>query len=131
MRHISFSITTALGILLCGCSSIDGPQITIDKYGPVIPAADSGHRSGSTVPLYSIFSAAESASRSAATANPYVGATDATDAQAMLVSGSDLIKQNCDDYFDSSGRIERRLLFGRDVTTFAGAIGTTVAIATR
>lgn len=47
----------------------------------------------------------------------------------MERAGIAVVKQNCADYFDSAGRTERYLLFGRDITTFAGAVGTAALVA--
>jgi hypothetical protein len=129
MRSITILAVLA-GAALAGCSSIDGAQVTLDRFGPVAPDNDSAtSKLGTAEPLYFIFDAKATAAYDAAKATTYVPANDAAAAKAFLIAGADLIKQNCDDYFDSSGKIERRLLFGRDVTTLAGALATTAAAA--
>lgn len=114
-------IVLAGALALSACAALNGPRPAISDLGPVKPPIDHDHPKYAIVPLYELFSAAWSAS--------YANPGDGPSAMTMEKTGIAVVKQNCADYFDSTGRTERYLLFGRDVTTFAAAVGTAALVA--
>ncbi|MEN3951640.1 hypothetical protein [Iodidimonas sp. SYSU 1G8] len=73
-------------------------------------------------PLYKQFVAAHTASLN--NTDKY---KDDLLARQMLLAGSHVVSENCDIYFSSNGRIERRLLFYRDITSGSAAVAITSA----
>jgi hypothetical protein len=114
-------------LFLTGCASVDGPSIALNRFGPVVPASPAVTGGAQSITLFTKFTAAFTASAAAISGSEHEGDL----AKALLNSGADVIKSNCNDYFDDSGRTERRLLIAKDMTTFAGALGEAIAGASR
>ena len=113
----------ATAALLAGCTSINGPVDSLNDYGPVKPKdGKSNDYAPTAAPLFIRFRETFKDS--------YDLPGSGQKARAMVVAGTAFVAQNCDDYLESNGRAERALLFGHDVTTYLGAVGTAVLAAT-
>jgi hypothetical protein len=92
-----------MAAMLAGCNTME-------------PLVSSGGPGGGANKRTINFLAMESASRSDPT-------SDAA-ARAMLTTGYQLIRSNCDDYFASAGDYQRWINFGRDATVATAAVVT-------
>ena len=114
-------LAASAATVLAACSSLNGPDTSVNNYGPVAPESDKS--SASMDGIYILFKNAHGAS--------YGDPTNGDTAMSMIVAGEALVKQNCDNYFDTNSHKEVFADAAGDALTLGSNITTPLLVAAK